>query len=61
MGIRAIFAEAAMFILGFEGSIGVWHRDKAWKRERKPCVVKSSEIRKSPGFPEVGVLTEVGS
>ena len=61
MGVREILAEAAMFILDFEESLGVWHRNKALKGKRKPCIFKSSEIRKSLGLPEVGILMEVGS
>ena len=50
MRVREIFADAAMFILDFEGSVGVWDVDNAWKREKKHCVFKSSEVRKSPGW-----------
>ena len=31
MGVREIFAEAAMHVLDFEGSLGVCQEKKAWK------------------------------
>lgn len=49
--VGEIFADAAVFILELEGSVGVW------MEERKGAPrIQSSEIRKSPGLLEVGIL-----
>lgn len=45
-----------MLVLDFEGLLGVCQEDQAWKRERKQCVFKGSEIHKSLGLLHRGIV-----
>ena len=55
-GSQGSISEAALLIVDFAGSLGVCHVDEAWTGEGKHCVVKGSEIPKSLGLLEMGVL-----